>query len=255
MIEQAGKPQRAVLVVDDDAAIREVVRQALESEGWRVLEAADGAAALTAYERDAPGVALVLLDLSMPTMNGAQFAERYRRLDGKAPLVVFTATHGMEAAIQADRLRAVGFVTKPFELDELLAVVARCARAQAIGQEGADRAPSLPAAQTAQVSVAGTKLDSTGVVPRLSEKVTREELEQQRQMDRLRKQLAQVQEDMGRVRLGVTEVTQIELQRRLTREEARRASQLRMESERLRYELQVIRDEFFRLKDERRRNS
>src|SRR5687768_15599083 len=106
MIEQAGKPHRLVLVADDDAAIREVVRQALEGEGWRVLEAADGAAALVTYARAAPRVALVLLDLTMPMMSGVQFAEHYRRLDDKAPLVVFTAAHGMEAAVQAERLRA-----------------------------------------------------------------------------------------------------------------------------------------------------
>jgi hypothetical protein len=56
---------------------------------------------------------------------------------------------------------------------------------------------------------------------------------------------------MGRVRSGVARVAEIETSRRLTREEARWASQLRMESERLRYELQLIREEFFRVRNER----
>ena len=248
---------RAVLVVDDDAAIRSVVRQALEGEGWPVLEAADGEAALTACERAAQRVALVLLDLTMPVMSGAQFAERYWKLDGdraggaadgRAPLVVFTATQGMEAAVQAERLRAAGFLTKPFELDDLLAMVERCARRGAadIDREGGV-ASRLHFSQVSMAEGTESESESTGIA-RVAAKLGREELERQRQMDRLRAQLDRLQQDMGKVRLGVSEVTQIEMMRRLTREEARRASQLRMESERLRYELQLIRDEFFRVK-------
>src|SRR5688500_13739989 len=133
-----GLTKGAVLVADDDSAIRSVVRQALETEGWGVLEAGDGEAALATYEREEAGVALVLMDLTMPVLSGAQFAERYWGLDGStqssgagrglAPIVVFTAEQGMVAAEEAERLRAVGFLTKPFELDALLDVVARCAR-------------------------------------------------------------------------------------------------------------------------------
>ena len=86
---------------------------------------------------------------------------------------------------------------------------------------------------------------------RMPAKVSREELARQQQMDRLRLELGRLQEDMGKVRSGVTQVTQIESSRKLTREEARWASQLRMESERLRQELLLIRSEFYRIKDER----
>src|SRR6185503_17200868 len=88
---------RRILIVDDDAPIRAFVKQALAGEGYDVREAADGAAALAAVEREA--VDLVLLDLWMPVMDGWQFAEAYRQLDeqslpdkrGRPPLVVFTA--------------------------------------------------------------------------------------------------------------------------------------------------------------------
>ena len=69
-------------------------------------------------------------------------------------------------------------------------------------------------------------------------------------MDALGTRLATLREEMGQVRSGVTQVSQIEAARRLTREEARWASQLRMESERLRHELHLIRSEFFRIKGE-----
>ena len=85
--------------------------------------------------------------------------------------------------------------------------------------------------------------------------VSPEERVRQQQIERLRKTLGQLQEDMGKVRSGVTEVTQIEASRKLTREEARWATQLRMESQRLRHELQLVRSEFFRIREEHPRRS
>ena len=267
---KAGVTRGAVLIADDDPSIRMLVRRALEDEGWRVLEAGDGAAALSVYEREAPAVALVLLDLTMPVMSGAQFGEHYRKLRGAnepnepdetpsrhAPVVVFTAAQGLRAAQEAERLRAAGFITKPFDLDDLLAVVERCARP--VG-EASSVAPVLPSS-TERMS--GSNRDDSGgsdpgapAAPGVSGatgKLSREEIARQQQIDRLRTQLSKIQEEMGKVRSGVTQVTQIESARRLTREEARWASQLRMESERLRYELQLVRDEFYRIKDERAR--
>ena len=86
-------------------------------------------------------------------------------------------------------------------------------------------------------------------------KQTREDVARQREMARLRTHLAKLQQDMGDVRTGVAKVAEIEAMRRLTRDEARWASQLRLESERLRYELYSIKNEFFRLKDERPRRT
>ena len=116
------RPRPPVLVVDDEAAIRGVVVAALAEEGYAVAAAADGAAAL-AQVRAAPPC-LILLDLRMPGMSGWEFARRYRARPGpRAPLVCVTAA--VDAAARGAQVGAVAALGKPFDLDELLAVVAR----------------------------------------------------------------------------------------------------------------------------------
>jgi CheY-like chemotaxis protein len=117
-----------VLVVDDDLEIRETVRQVLESEGYQVAAASDGAEALDLLHG---GVVprLILLDLMMPIMNGWQLREALRG-DAKLetiPIVVFTGAGN--AAANAESLQAAGYITKPVDLEPLLACVARFCRA------------------------------------------------------------------------------------------------------------------------------
>jgi CheY-like chemotaxis protein len=113
-----------VLVVDDDTAIRELLRMALEDEGYEVATAPNGAAALARAVGFAPNV--VLLDMHMPVMDGRSFAAAYRRFPAPwalAPIIVITAAG--DAAACADQLRAAGFLAKPFDLDQLGAILAR----------------------------------------------------------------------------------------------------------------------------------
>ncbi len=114
-----------VLVVDDQEDIREFIALVLGNEGYRVSTAADGLAALeqTALEP----VDVVLLDMRMPGMDGWQFAEKYRAQPGPhAAIVVLTAAQ--DAAARAAQIQAADFLGKPFDLDDLLSVVARYAR-------------------------------------------------------------------------------------------------------------------------------
>jgi DNA-binding response OmpR family regulator len=118
-----------VLVVDDDAALRAVLAAALGEAGDAVAAAPDGAAALALLARRGPPghPDLILLDLELPGLDGRGFAARSRaRWGPRAPLVVVSAAP--TAAAQAARLGAAAWVTKPFDLDELLAHVARLAR-------------------------------------------------------------------------------------------------------------------------------
>jgi CheY-like chemotaxis protein len=120
------RPVRPVLVVDDDAAIRRVVAAALADEGYAVVQAADGDAALAAVRAAPP--CLILLDMRMPGMDGWEFARRYRALlppppGPSAPLVCVTAA--VDAAAWGAQVGAAATVGKPFDLDDLLAVVAR----------------------------------------------------------------------------------------------------------------------------------
>jgi len=112
---------RDILVVDDDPDIRDALQLTLEAEGYRVRTAADGAEALDRLEQDP--AALVLLDLMMPVMGGAEFMERVRsdpRL-GTLPVLVVTAWPKDAAALPGVR----GVLKKPVDIDELFAQVAR----------------------------------------------------------------------------------------------------------------------------------
>jgi Amt family ammonium transporter len=91
--------EQTVLVVDDDALTREVLRRTLESEGWRVIEAQNGRVALDLVREGAP--ALILLDLMMPEMDGFRFVTELRAVDAwrSIPVIVMTA----KDLTQADR--------------------------------------------------------------------------------------------------------------------------------------------------------
>ena len=116
-----------VLVVDDDPLIRDLVRDSLELEGYRVVAAEDGADGLGALRDAEPCV--VLLDMRMPNVDGWEFARRYRARAGRpAPIVVMTAAENADrwcAEVAADAC-----LPKPFALDDLYALVGRfCGRA------------------------------------------------------------------------------------------------------------------------------
>ena len=116
--------ERPILVVDDDASIRQTVREILDLEGYPVETAADGNEALEAVERREPS--LVLLDMRMPELDGWGFARAIRERGMRLPILVMTAAEN--ARTWADEIGADGYVSKPFELEELLAAVERVRR-------------------------------------------------------------------------------------------------------------------------------
>ena len=102
-----------VLIVDDDAQTRLLVTETLEPEGFVIEEAASGKAGLDAFQRVRP--ALVLLDVSMPGMNGFECCERMRRLPGgeRVPIIVLTGHDDDESITRAFAVGATDFVSKP----------------------------------------------------------------------------------------------------------------------------------------------
>jgi two-component system response regulator AtoC len=116
-------PRATILVADDDATIRGNLATLLRSEGFAVREAADGAAAAAALEDSE--IALALLDLKMPVQDGMAVLRGHAdRLD-ETPVIVITAFGGSQAAIEAMKLGAYDYITKPFDLDEVLFSVRR----------------------------------------------------------------------------------------------------------------------------------
>ena len=114
-----------ILVVDDDAAIREVVVDILEMSDYRVKTASNGVDALKQIKQDAP--IAVLLDLMMPLMDGRELLHRCRLDPQCAHLPIAIMSAAPDAAATASSLGVEGYLAKPFELDAVLALVERLA--------------------------------------------------------------------------------------------------------------------------------
>jgi len=113
----------AILVADDDPAIRGNLALLLRAEGFEVVEAADGAAALEILSEG--GIALALLDLKMPKLDGMEVLRRHAERLEQTPVIVITAFGGSGPAIEAMKLGAFDYITKPFDLDEVVLTVRR----------------------------------------------------------------------------------------------------------------------------------
>jgi two-component system, NtrC family, response regulator AtoC len=125
-----ARHQGTILVADDDTVIRTNLRLLLQSEGYRVLEAADGLQADQALG-DA-SVTLILLDLQMPGKNGMDLLRKYQDQLEEMPVIIITALGGSAAAIEAMKLGAYDYITKPFDLDEVLFTVRRALTQKAL---------------------------------------------------------------------------------------------------------------------------
>lgn len=110
-----------ILVADDEEVIRDVIPQLLVSAGYQVITASNGEEALEQMEEQA--VDLVLLDLMMPGMGGLVSLEKILEMDPEAIVVMITAYASVETAVRAIKMGAFGFVTKPFQNEELLVVI------------------------------------------------------------------------------------------------------------------------------------
>lgn len=118
----------SILLIEDDSAIRESVAECLQAVGYAVVPVANGKEGLSAARLERP--ALIVCDLVMPVMNGAEFVDALRRDDAlrDIPVVLMTAaigSHGMSVP------PADGYLSKPFDLDELIEAVARHCGARA----------------------------------------------------------------------------------------------------------------------------
>jgi DNA-binding NtrC family response regulator len=107
-----------VLVVDDDARLREFMRVNLEMEGYSVREAASADEALEAIEDQAPE--LVLLDVVMPGVDGWQMLQRMQERHGSIPVIMFSGQVDANSASEAEERGARGFVGKPFDPQQLI---------------------------------------------------------------------------------------------------------------------------------------
>ena len=115
--------QGRILVVEDDESLGRVLKKALEKEGYWVVVMTQGQTALTALTEDPFDTALV--DIKLPDMEGLEILRHAEQAGLDIPFIVMTAQNTMRNAIEAMKAGAFDYLTKPFDLDELLVVVAR----------------------------------------------------------------------------------------------------------------------------------
>ena len=114
---------RSILLVDDEAEVLGVLGRFFEKHGWSVHRAAEATGAMSLYERERPD--LVLLDIGLPGMSGMRLLEVLRARDDDATVIMLTGQSDIRTAVDAMRLGAENFLTKPVELKHLEAVAER----------------------------------------------------------------------------------------------------------------------------------
>lgn len=110
---------RRILVVEDDAAVRDALERALSFEGYAIETATDGAVGLTALRESSPD--LVILDVMMPHVDGIETCRRIRASGDTTPILMLTARTAVGDRVDGLDAGADDYMAKPFALDELLA--------------------------------------------------------------------------------------------------------------------------------------
>ncbi|PRH77684.1 DNA-binding response regulator, partial [Streptomyces solincola] len=124
-----------VLVVDDEPEVRAAVEDGLTVEGYEVLGAADGLAALSAVAAWQPDA--IVLDVLMPVLDGLAVCRRLRALGDRTPVIVLTALDAVSERVDGLDAGADDYLVKPFALDELAARLRALLRRTAVaGAEG-----------------------------------------------------------------------------------------------------------------------
>src|SRR4051795_8738132 len=146
---------RTILVVEDETTLRETLADALDLEGFQVIQAADGREALTRFRVDRPD--LVLLDLMLPELSGIEVC-RIIRSQSSVPIVMLTAKDSELDKVVGLELGADDYLTKPFSLRELTARIRALFRRSEQTATSAAPLPSTVNLGRVQVDLAGPRL-------------------------------------------------------------------------------------------------
>ena len=111
-------PKSRILVIDDEAAIRDSLKMTLEYEGYDFVSAATGQEGLALAERETPD--LVVLDIKMPGMDGIEVLDRLRAMNDSLPVIVISGHGTIGTAVEATKKGAFDFIEKPFASERVL---------------------------------------------------------------------------------------------------------------------------------------
>jgi response regulator RpfG family c-di-GMP phosphodiesterase len=138
-----------VLVVDDEANIRQLVLLILNRKGYAVVAAENGRAALGRLQHEA--FDLVITDLQMPEMSGAALLEECRTAYPETDVIVLTAHGTIQSAVEAMKRGAVDFVTKPFDIGDLVQKVDNCLARRRMLRKERRRSPIEPLVELSRI--------------------------------------------------------------------------------------------------------
>jgi DNA-binding NtrC family response regulator len=127
---------RSVLIVDDEIGARESLKMILKND-YEVFLAENAEEAFSKIKEHSPDV--ILLDIILPDLDGLKVLERIKQNDPDMVVIMITATKTVNTAVEAMKLGAYDYVTKPFDIDELRLIITRSLSAKALEQEVKNR--------------------------------------------------------------------------------------------------------------------
>ena len=122
-INKDSTGERLVLIVDDDEGVRNVCKRQLAKLGFATLTAVSGNEAVTVYEQRHAEISVVLLDLTMPGMDGMETFREMRKINPSARVILTSGYDGQESINRFEGIGLAGFVNKPYRLAELMAKI------------------------------------------------------------------------------------------------------------------------------------
>nr|MBA3501134.1 EAL domain-containing protein [Deltaproteobacteria bacterium] len=123
-----------VMVVDDDASMRRACGRLLATEGWIVVQAEHGRAAVDAMQEGREHFDCVVSDVNMPELDGFGLIKEIRRLDDDLPILLMTGDPSLDGAVRAIDTGALSYIAKPFDQETLASAVARAARRHGVAR-------------------------------------------------------------------------------------------------------------------------
>lgn len=134
-----------VWIVDDDKSIRWVLEKALSREGMTITSFAEPEAVLSRFTREMPDV--ILTDIRMPNMDGIQMMDEIRKMAPELPIIVMTAYSDLDRAVSAFQGGAFEYLSKPFDIDEVVTLVKRAIKESQAEERGGSAAEMLSSAE------------------------------------------------------------------------------------------------------------
>ncbi|MDI6758848.1 MAG: sigma-54 dependent transcriptional regulator [Candidatus Omnitrophota bacterium] len=122
-----------ILIIDDDKDLRFNLSSILKDEGYDVLAVEDGREALKTVQNNSPNLAL--LDMRLPSMNGMEVLEKFKRIDKDLIIIMLTAYGDVKDAVKAMKLGAFDYIAKPFDNEELILIIKKALSTQYLSRE------------------------------------------------------------------------------------------------------------------------